>query len=90
MINLLSPVKNVQIVQYLTRKCVLIFFLKGKKFFFSIKAPAGFELITCRFVGNALNHYATLIENFEKEKCYKTMLDTSQPGGIPYHLRKSN
>lgn len=41
----------------------------------SIKAPAGFELITYRFDINTLTHYATLLgNNLGKEKIYEIRL----------------
>lgn len=49
-----------------------------------IKASAGLELMSYRFVVNALTNYAMLLRNeFRKENIYKTMFDF-----IVYFVRK--
>lgn len=55
MLKILSPVKNFQTLQYLTKRCVLEFFGKVK----NIKDQTGFELMTSRVL-NALTHCTML------------------------------
>lgn len=70
-----------------------------KKNFFGkvkfIKAPAEFELMTFRFIVNALTHYATpLGNNFGGEMFIKCLIllfiligSMSQLGGVPCHFK---
>lgn len=89
-VNVLSSFKNFQVFTLLDQKICFTIFLNEK----ITKAPAGFELITNRFVVNALTHCATVLSNyFGKDKVYKTILDfvfisirsTSHYGVVSYH-----
>lgn len=59
-----------------------------------IKASAGLELMSYRFIVNALTNYAMLLrKEFRKENIYKTMIllfisfeSTSLYGSVTYHL----
>lgn len=70
--KILSLFQNFQISLYLTKIKFLKIWKGGK----IIKAQAGFELMTNRFIVNTLTHCTTLLRNsFVKEKIYKIIFD---------------
>lgn len=65
--KILSPIQNLQISQYLTKKNVLYFLAKVK----ILTSPAGSEFMTYRFVEIPLTQCTMLLGNsFGKETIY--------------------